>query len=794
MKRKVNKGKLLRNVIIVSLLVGAVGVYFANRFVKTKGYANLIDFVSMYRENKKLIDQADTQTVQLIIRDKDYEFLKNQRQEALDRGIQINIGDNYIKCKVVTNGGDTIKGEMRLKGHMTDHLEGDKWSFRVKTDDEVMGMYRFSLQNPGTRNYAYEWVYHQLLKNEDVIHLKYDFIQLKLNEKDLGIYAVEEHFGQHVLKHNDRPKGAILRWNPQLYWEGRIDEFEGTYLDEDYSDFSSSFPEAYDRGVVKRDSVLTTTYVKAAALLEAFRRGEKSTSTVFDIEKMARFHAVIDLVGGYHSLDWSDVKFFYNSETQKIEPVGYESFSVRATEKIAGQRVPYDYATLGFNYHDQLFADPIFFEAYIKALNRICNEKYLNEFEENITAELNKKRGTLAKEFAYIKFSFKPYYENIERIRHNLELPKPLHAFLDYKTDSTVTISVTPVSDFPIEVIGLSIDGDKIIHPNQKTVIPAKARDTFAHYFDLTFKTSKKLKNLTLKAKIPGGKTIFTVEISDLPSYRALFKFNSDTVPSQSNAPLQWVNDTLALLNPKVENIASTIYIPNGKTLRITNRNQLVFQPEAQLIIEGALQLQGTDEYPLYITAKESNTPCIVLKNGNLTAVHTVFFDCETTAIQSDKSKINLQSCSFASVNAPFLVANISEVTATNCTSGSLHSFGQFNACLIRIKNFTANKGNTFLTAYGSDVEMHNSICTNYTTLADLNYSTAFNSWESKFKDINLLAHLNNHSTCDIIGGEVINVKKGFTVDLNAQLSGTSSYTLYKATQSIETLEERKKG
>src|SRR5690606_5561948 len=109
--------------------------------------------------------------------------------------------------------------------------------------------YRFSLQHPGTRNYAYEWVYHKLLAYEGIIHLNYDFIALNLHDQDLGIYAIEEHFGQHVLQHNNRPQGAILRWNPGLYWEWRIDELHGIYLDEEYSAYTSSYPEPYDDGV-----------------------------------------------------------------------------------------------------------------------------------------------------------------------------------------------------------------------------------------------------------------------------------------------------------------------------------------------------------------------------------------------------------------------------------------------------------------------------------------------------------------------------------------------------------------
>ena len=82
-----------------------------------------------------------------------------------------------------------------------------------------------------------------------------------------------------------------------------------------------------------------------------------------------------------------------------IEPVGYESFSVRETFKIAGQRTPEDYATVGFDYHDRLFADREFFKEYINTLERMCQPEYFDAFAESINEELNKKRGVLAHEF-----------------------------------------------------------------------------------------------------------------------------------------------------------------------------------------------------------------------------------------------------------------------------------------------------------------------------------------------------------------------------------------------------------
>lgn len=783
MSRKINKGRLFRNIILILLVIGTVGLYLSNKYIKTKGFEGLGDFVSTYQTNKGLADGVEAEEIQLLLSDGDYQFLNDKRQESLDRGIQVNKGDNYVDCKLLYKG-DTIKGEMRLKGHMTDHLEGNKWSFRVKTKDEVMGMYRFSLQNPATRNYAYEWVYHELLENEDVIHLKYDFIRLKLNDQDLGIYAIEEHFGQHILRDNNRPPGAILRWNPELYWEQRLDELDGVYLDEGYSNYSSSFPEAYDQGVVKKDPELIKTYQKGALLLEQFRRGIKTTSEVFDVEKMARFHAVIDLVGGYHSLDWSDVKFYYNSSTGKVEPVGYESFSVRETFKIAGQRTPENYATAGFNYHDQLFSDPEFFEVYIQSLQRICDEAYFKEFSTKIETELNKKRGVLADEFAYIKFSFQPYYENIELIRHNLELPKAFHAFLQASTDSTVLISLSPVSDYPIEIMSLSVNDKREYFLDSAFVLPPKARNTYAHYFNLTFKhEGKKLKNLKVKAKIPGGNTIFEIEVSDLPVNT---NYNIEEKNLQNNkrdSVLTWLNDSVAVFSNVHTQLSGIVEISKNETLVVNAGQSLDFENGGRIIVKGNLKLLGNDFDEVMVSASDlkQNRPCITIIEGNLLAVHAQFSNIQNQLIEMVRGNSSFQKCVIADAERKLITATESEITFVDCSSGKMSSLGSFNQCMVKMKRFSAKNGQTFITSLGSDIEMYQSKISGYESVSSLNYSSDFSSWDSVFEGNGIISELNNISAFKTYGSTIISGDNGVLInDLVAPHEMQSTYLFYK--------------
>lgn len=795
MSKKINKGRLFRNAVLILLALGSAGLYFSNRFVKSKGFENLGDFISTYRTNKNLAENVEPTSMQLLLSDADYDFLKKKRQEAIDRGIQINDGDNYVPCQVVYNG-DTCEGEMRLKGHMTDHLEGDKWSFRLKTEREVMGMYRFSLQNPATRNYAYEWVYHELLNQEGIIHLKYDFIALKLNDKDLGIYAVEEHFGQHVLRDNQRAPGAILRWNPELYWSHRISELDGTYLDEGYSGYGASFAEPYDGGVVKRDTLLIKNYQQGAALLEAFRRGEKSTAAVFDVDKMARFHAVIDLVGGYHSLDWSDIKFYYNSLSGKIEPVGYESFSVRETLKIAGQRTPEDYATTGFDYHDRLFADPVFFKAYIQNLERIASPAYFDRFSESIQTQLDQKRGILAKEFAYIKFSFLPYYDNITRIQRNLTLPKAFHAFLEDFNDSLVRIAITPVSDYPLEILALNVDGKKTYGMDSVFTLPPKARDTYAHYFYVEFPYQhEKLKNLTIKAQIPGSSHVFEVPVSDLPSYKGA----EESLPNLNEQPdssLVWVNDSVAVLKGSVVSITGLVQIPKNKTLIISEGQDIRFEEQGRFYIAGSLKIFGETGDVGFSSVSNSAAHRITIDHGEFLAINCFFTHIEGAFLKIDGGKVRFETCIIAETKDNFITAHQADVRLMNCAGGTMHSLGVFDQCIVKIKEFSGKKGNTFITSYGSDIEMYSSSLFGYNTVSDLDYNSNFSSWGSKFEGNGMLAKLNHVSIFNTYNSSILSGDLGFEVDMeSAGLLGESSYELYKTSSAhLKTIETRRAG
>lgn len=100
----------------------------------------------------------------------DWSLLLNYTDSARQTGM---IADRY-KTEFVAKanyGNDKNQPcEIRLKGDWADHAMREKPSLRVTMGDSaaIMGIQRFSLQHPRTRNYIYEWLFLEAMRAEDI--------------------------------------------------------------------------------------------------------------------------------------------------------------------------------------------------------------------------------------------------------------------------------------------------------------------------------------------------------------------------------------------------------------------------------------------------------------------------------------------------------------------------------------------------------------------------------------------------------------------------------------------------
>lgn len=271
----------------------------------------------------------EMQLLELTIPENGMEKLKQRRDHAVEMGIIFGKDKKSVKGHI-KEGNRTFEAKIRLKGDWTDHLEGNKWSFRIsiKRGQAWRGMKKFSIQNPRTRGFLREWIFHKALLQEAVLSPRYDFIQLKLNGANLGVYAIEEHFDTPLMESQGRRAGVLVKIDETGMWEGRLKaKAFNDWIYDPLLFYSAAATQPFGKKKVLASPTLSAEFEQANKLMRQYRFGLAEPAQVFDLKKWAQFYALVDLFRAYHCLIWHNRRMYYNPILQKLEPVAYDGYS-----------------------------------------------------------------------------------------------------------------------------------------------------------------------------------------------------------------------------------------------------------------------------------------------------------------------------------------------------------------------------------------------------------------------------------------------------------------------------------
>ena len=121
----------------------------------------------------------------------------------------------------VSNEGQSFKAKIRLKGgSAAEHMEDNKWSFRVKVtgDNTLFGMKEFAVMDPMRRNILGEWFIRKVYEKEGLIARKYEFIEVVFNGKSKGIYVIDERYDNIMLERNHLKEGPVIKIDQLLFF------------------------------------------------------------------------------------------------------------------------------------------------------------------------------------------------------------------------------------------------------------------------------------------------------------------------------------------------------------------------------------------------------------------------------------------------------------------------------------------------------------------------------------------------------------------------------------------------
>ncbi len=489
----------------------------------------------------------NTDIISIKIDKQAYERLSNKRESALRTKILLT-GDEDLVSSQIQYKNKQHKAQIRLKGDWTDHLAGEQWSFRVKLKEgeTLDGMRKFSLHHPKTRNYEGEWLFHQILKSEGILHLKYQFVQLELIIKDgideqvknLGLYALEESFDKQLIERNKRREGIILKIDEAPLWQERAD-FSSKDLDLSeleyiqLANFDNLNVLPYSEKRIRQDSLLFKQFKRGQQLLTAYLQDELLISDVFDVSLLAKYNAICNLLGANHALIWHNHRFYYNPISARLEPIGFDANS------IVKEWYFYSYKNAQ--------KDLAYMEAYTQALLEVTKDEYIDRLLN--WEGLEEKTSLLQSIYPYHKWEGREILKHNQQILKTYLAPvKSLNIFLKDMDKKHLKVNIENFGRFPVEILALENEGGKrlgkvatntIISSNEKQLISLKLDPNFSKQF-----IAKKFK-----------KTDFSIH-SDIDKLRIVYQTIGTTLAQRATI-IPWSKN--AQLPPDIFTQTSTI-------------------------------------------------------------------------------------------------------------------------------------------------------------------------------------------------------------------------------------------
>jgi len=682
--------------------------------------------------------------------------LHKKRDEALKIKLLVQGPNDYVPGKIRFRN-KTLDIKLRLKGDMPDHFDGDKWSFRVhvKGDDHLLGMRRFSLQHPRTRNFENEILYFEALKREGVLVPRYFFTDVYVNGKRIGLMALEEHFSKELLESQGRRESVIIKFDETVWWSPHRDQ----YL---FGNFELAKITPFRLNKISKTKKLSVDLNMARGLLRAFVNRKLPPSKVFDPDLMGRFLAVADAWRAWHQIKgWKNFRFYYNPVTALLEPIGFDGGILKS--KYLNEPSPFTSPLVSSIIH----GDPRIRSVYKKTIERLARE-----MDEGITEKWTRpiseqQIGILHKEFLTLKsldFDLieKRTRETKQRINATFDMyPEVLQAYI---IDEQMGASLELVNPLPhaLEVLDIQCS-NKISGEN--LAVDFSVPFTFPLLMNPTpLGDLPKIYTLPYQKPEDDGKCLLRIKVKiigeeivrwiDAQLYSPVLYQHpmpemtlEETLSEHQFLKFDADSKTMSVKSGEWE-VTNWIIVPRQIGLKIPQGTILRFNSDSGLLARGGITISGTQQKPVILEAlgdpgEKQSWPGIVLMKTQKPSIwsHVKIFKTSgvskggwslTGGVNFYESDIIMDNVSFfgnQSEDALNIIRSkfdLKNITIKNTTSDGFDSdFSRGTIENSRFENIGSQGGGDGVDVSGSEVTVINSYFEN---ISDKGISVGENS------------------------------------------------------------------
>lgn len=578
--------------------------------------------------------------IKLNINNEDYKKLEKKREDALEKGFLIKSDEDLVPA-VVEYKNESITVEVRLKGDLLDHLDTEKWSFRITIKDNktIDGMKEISLQAPERRG-VNEWLYYKLLEMEGLIALRYIPVEFYLNNKLLGEYTIEESFSKELLENNNKTEGPIIKIDEDLSWS-IISERQGI----NFLDFKLiANVDAFSMNSILKDEQEYQKFITGREML--YQSLNESITDIYDLEKLAKFMAIIDLMGAHHGFIEHNMRFYYNPITSLLEPIGYDA-NAGEPINLLSYNIITDYNWLNLN-----LKNTNFIKKYIQNIVKFSNNDYINKILA-LDIPVNTNREVIM--------------YNQEQINKILNPITAIQAYAEIYDDQILKIKIGNIQKLPIEILELNYNGVKISENENNTKIlwSDNTRVTFIEYefkmpqgFEYNYKNIEKL-DITYKIlgtdKLKSEIVHPYPQTTDISEELNIKESNFDT--------FDFMSYRNSIIITGEHTINKTLVVPKGFILTAYPGTKIDLVNNATIISYSPVNFIGTSEEPVTIMSSDGTGQGLTLLQAENESVidNVIFYNLSeprqgnwhlTGAVTFYESPVKITNSRFLSSNA----------------------------------------------------------------------------------------------------------------------------------------------
>lgn len=331
--------------------------------------------------------------LRLVLADADHDSLEAVRRGASELGWLGPEGNPLFPAQATVDG-QTIAALAGLREGNGEVYAGKRWPLHVRLSggNLLQGMTTFDLVPVTDSTHLRAWLFQTVLRDQGLPSLGHAFTEARLNDKDMGLCAMESHVDATQLERWGRGPGPVVRFDDGLWNNAR--HAMGQRL------FYSTMPPQGDwlaapilasrQGVVLEDPDGARRFQTAVNALDAFRNGTMAPSEVFDADAMARLLALADLFGAGETVHWWSMRFLADSVSGKLAALPQRGHAGEAISGLLATRTtaPLRFPMRTSGYLDRLFGDTAIYQRYIAYLDTFSTEGWLEGLLDRIQPEL----------------------------------------------------------------------------------------------------------------------------------------------------------------------------------------------------------------------------------------------------------------------------------------------------------------------------------------------------------------------------------------------------------------------